>query len=370
MKHLRTITVIAALLSACTLSFAQTNDELMEEIQKLKAYNNSLQHTFDQIIKNIDDVLWYEKVGDVAYIDKVYLTGEPKAKQGSPTSRGYNNPFKFWNYVFIPKTVDPDKKYPLIVFPHSGVHADMSTYYAHIIRELMAQEYIVIATEYRGSTGYGSGTYKAIDYGGRENSDVKAGRDYMIENYDIVDPNRVGIMGWSHGGMITLMNLFEYPDAYKVGYAGVPVSDLIARMGIATDSYRDLFSASYHIGSTVSQNVQEYKRRSPVWNTHKLKSPLLIYSNTNDDDVDVLEVEHLIKSLKADGKKFEYKIYEAAAGGHSFDRIDTKEATDIRFTVYKFLEKYLKPNKPFKTPDDRHSNGSTSKCNFAVLPSL
>ena len=243
MKHLRTITVIAAFLSACTLSFAQTNEELMEEIQKLKAYNNSLQHTFDQIIKNIDDVLWYEKVGDVAYIDKVYLTGEPKAKQGSPTSRGYNNPFKFWNYVFIPKTVDPDKKYPLIVFPHSGVHADMSTYYAHIIRELMAQEYIVIATEYRGSTGYGSGTYKAIDYGGRENSDVKAGRDYMIENYDIVDPNRVGIMGWSHGGMITLMNLFEYPDAYKVGYAGVPVSDLIARMGIATDSYRDLFSA-------------------------------------------------------------------------------------------------------------------------------
>ena len=317
MKHLKTIAVTLALLSACSLSFAQTNEELMEEIQKLKAYNSSLQHTFDQIIKNIDDVLWYEKVGDVAYIDKVYLTGEPKAKQGSPTSRGYNNPFKFWNYVFIPKTVDPDKKYPLIVFPHSGVHADMSTYYAHIIRELMAQEYIVIAT-----------------------------------NYDIVDPNRVGIMGWSHGGMITLMNLFEYPDAYKVGYAGVPVSDLIARMGIATDSYRDLFSASYHIGSTVSQNVQEYKRRSPVWNTHKLKSPLLIYSNTNDDDVDVLEVEHLIKSLKADGKKFEYKIYEAAAGGHSFDRIDTKEATDIRFTVYKFLEKYLKPNKPFKTPDD------------------
>ena len=124
MKQFKIIAAAAALLlGACTVSTAQTNEELMEEIQKLKAYNSSLQHTFDQIIKNIDDVLWYEKVGDVAYIDKVYLTGEPKAKQGSPTSRGYNNPFKFWNYVFIPKTVDPDKKYPLIVFPHSGVHA-------------------------------------------------------------------------------------------------------------------------------------------------------------------------------------------------------------------------------------------------------
>ena len=169
MRRFKKIIIAAAaiFLGACTVSTAQTNEDLMKEIQRLKAYNNSLQHTFDMIIKNIDDVLWYEKVGDVAYIDKVYLTGEPKAKQGSPTSRGYNNPFKFWNYVFIPKTVDPNKKYPLIVFPHSGVHADMSTYYAHIIRELMAQEYIVIATEYRGSTGYGEGMYKAIDYGER-----------------------------------------------------------------------------------------------------------------------------------------------------------------------------------------------------------
>ena len=52
-----------------------------------------------------------------------------------------------------PKSVDPDKKYPLIVLPHSGVHADFNTYYAHIVRELIAQEYIVVSAEYRGSTG-------------------------------------------------------------------------------------------------------------------------------------------------------------------------------------------------------------------------
>ena len=67
MKQFKIIAAAAALLlGACTVSTAQTNEELMEEIQKLKAYNSSLQHTFDQIIKNIDDVLWYEKVGDVA----------------------------------------------------------------------------------------------------------------------------------------------------------------------------------------------------------------------------------------------------------------------------------------------------------------
>lgn len=344
--------ILAAALLCTFAARGQGNDPVMKELSSLKNYNANLEHTLDALTKKVDDLLWYEKVGDVAYIDKVYITGEPLARAKSPTARGYNNPYKFWNYVFIPKSVDPGKKYPLIVFPHSGVHADMNTYYAHIIRELMAQGYVVVATEYRGSTGYGKGAYQAIDYGGRENADVKAGRDYMIENYSFVDKDRVGIIGWSHGGMITLMNLFEYPAAYKVGFAGVPVSDLISRMGIADDGYRKLFSAPYHLNATVEQNVQEYKRRSPAWNTHKLQTPLLIYSSTNDDDVDVLEVEHLIKGLKADGKKFEYKIFDKASGGHSFDRMDSKEATDIRYTMYKFIEKYLRPDKPFKSPSD------------------
>jgi len=108
--------------------------------------------------------------------------------------------------------MEQGKKYPLIVFPHGGVHGDFTTYYAHIIRELMAQGYIVVAPEYRGSTGYGKFCYENIDYGGLENEDVNASRDYMVENYEMVDKNRVGIIGWSHGGMIALMNIFDHPD--------------------------------------------------------------------------------------------------------------------------------------------------------------
>jgi len=77
----------------------------------------------------------------------------------------------------------------------------------------MAQQYIVVAIDYRGSTGYGRLTYERIDYGGLEVQDVYESRKYMIDNYSIVDPKRVGIIGWSHGGLITLMNIFQYPDA-------------------------------------------------------------------------------------------------------------------------------------------------------------
>ena len=177
-------------------------------------------HQFDQLMKKIDDVLWYEKVGDIAHVDKVILCGPPRWKESNPTSMSAGNELKFRAYIFIPKSVKENKKYPLIVFPHSGVHADMDTYYAHIIRELIAQEYIVVAADYRGSTGYGAGTYNNIDYGGLENEDVYISRNYMVDNFDIVDGSRVGIMGWSHGGMITLMNLFNYPGQYKCGFAG------------------------------------------------------------------------------------------------------------------------------------------------------
>ena len=77
-----------------------------------------------------------------------------------------------------------------------------------------------------------------------------------------------------------------------------------------------------------------------------------MHTNTNDDDVYSLEVEHLIKSLKADGKKFEYEIYQEAPGGHSFNRLDTKSAKEIRLKIYAFLAKYLNPPKELKSIAD------------------
>ncbi len=328
---------------------AQNIDSLFEKLsQKILQQ----QHDFDQLKKKIDDVLWFQRIGDVAAIDKVFIYGPPKAKVSNPTAMGVNNPQKFWSYVFIPRGIDLNGKYPLLVFPHGGVHGNFDTYYTHILRELMAQQYIVVAPEYRGSNGYGKTFYEAIDYGGREVEDAAASREYMLDNYSFIDKDRVGIIGWSHGGLIALLEIFNNPDHYRVAFAGVPVSDLIARMGYHDDAYRELFSADYHLGKTARDDVEEYRKRSPAWNAHKLKTPLLIHTNTNDDDVNVLEVEHLIKSLKAEGKKFEYEIFKEYPGGHSFDRIDTRGAREIRLKIYAFLARYLKPPKTMDSLND------------------
>jgi dipeptidyl aminopeptidase/acylaminoacyl peptidase len=317
----------------------------------------ALDHRLDQLEKAVDDILWYNKVGDVAVIDKVFHVGPPPANIKNPTAMGAQNPVKFWSYIFIPKDIDRSRKYPLLVLPHGGVHANFTTYHTHIIRELMAQGYVVVAPEYRGSTGYGKGFYEQIDYGGLEVDDCHASRAYMVENYEFVDGQRVGLIGWSHGGLIALMNIFEHPGDYQVAFAGVPVSDLVMRLGYQSADYPEEFSAAFHIGKTINEDVKEYQRRSPVWHVKKLQTPLLIHTNTNDDDVYSIEVEHLIQALKAEGKKFDYEIFKDAPGGHSFDRIDTKLAREIRLKIYKFLAGYLHPAHPFSSLDDLNRAG-------------
>lgn len=316
-----------------------------DEAARLRATakEESLRFAEEALAKKIDEQALFRRLEDIAEVDKVRYTGPPPRHNKNPTAQGAGNPVIVTAYTFLPRKRAAGVKLPLVVFVHGGVHGNLDSGYAREIRELLNEGYAVIAPEYRGSSGFGKDYWQLIDYGGLEVEDVFAGKQWMIENHEEIDPQRVGILGWSHGGLITLMNLFNHPKDFKVGYAGVPVCDLVARMGYKGSGYRELFSAPYHIGKTAEEDVNEYRRRSPAWNAEKLQTPLLIHTTTNDEDVNVLEVEHLIKSLKAAGKQFEHKIYQDAPGGHQFNRLDTKLAKESRAEVYRFLAKYLSP---------------------------
>lgn len=347
--HTRFVALTAVLLLASVgpVLGVQSEDPILEALER---QNDFLRNRLDQMGRQVDDLMFFHRLGDIADIDIVRLTGPPLRYQPNPTAQGAGNPFRFRAYVFIPKDLDRSAKNPLIVFPHGGVHSNFSTGGTNVLREMLSQGYTVIAPEYRGSTGYGRGTYEAIDYGGLEIEDTYAARNFMIDNYDFLDDNRVGLVGWSHGGLHALMNIFEHGDDYAVAYAGVPVSDLIARMGYKSQRYRDLYSAEFHIGKTASEDVEEYRRRSPSWNTDKYDgTPLLIHTNTNDEDVNVLEVERLIQALQAGGKRgFQFKIYQDAPGGHSFNRLDTRLAKESRREIWAFLAPILRPARPIR----------------------
>jgi dipeptidyl aminopeptidase/acylaminoacyl peptidase len=344
---IRTLAVISLALAPFAILNAQqqANVPAAAAGQAVRSPERSYDSRQDDLLKAIDDLQWQLQLSDVAVVDKVTYTSLPPRREPNPTAQGAGNPVIIHAYTFIPKNLDRTKKQPLIVLVHGGVHSNFSSGSAHIVREMINQGYSIIAPDYRGSTGYGGGFYRLIDYGGREIDDVIAGRAWMLENYPFLDPKRVGIVGWSHGGFITLMSIFAHPADFAVAYAGVPVSDLVARMGYKGPGYESEFAAPYHIGKPARDDVKEYLRRSPVTHAKELQTPLLIHTNTNDEDVNVLEVERLIAALKAEGKKFDYKIYQDAPGGHMFNRLDTTLAKESRKEVYRFLQTYLKPEK-------------------------
>lgn len=326
---------ILTLLLAAMPALAQTPPDLAKA---LASHDRGTDRAFEDTQRAIDDALWYFKLGDAANIQKYRIATSKPRREENKTSISAGNMLVIPVYVFSPKNLTG--KAPTLIFAHGGVHGRLDTNYAHIFREAVERGFVVVSPEYRGSIGHGGDLYSQIDYGGAEIDDTHDARDWAVENLPFVDPSRVGIFGWSHGGYHALMNVMNWPDDYKVAYAGVPVSDLVARMGYTGQDYRDIFAG--FIGKQPEDNVMEFRRRSPVYHADKLKTPLLVHTTTNDDDVHVLEVEHLIAALKAAGKRFEYKIYDAAPGAHIFNRIDTKLARESRKEMWEFLARYLK----------------------------
>jgi dipeptidyl aminopeptidase/acylaminoacyl peptidase len=309
-----------------------------------RVLGENLAHLDAKLSRQLNELLWGQRLNDVAWIDKVRFTGPPPHGTNFFEPPRGSNEVVVSAFTFFPRGIGHRRKVPLLVLAHGEIHGNLaSDEEAHVVREMVQQGYAVIAPDYRGSSGYGADFWKQIDYGGLEVEDVHAARQFMLERYRQIDPRRVGIVGWSHGGLIALLTIFAHPKDYQVCYAGVPVSDLLERIRIRGKGYEELFSAPYHLGKSVDEAPEEYRRRSPAWNAQKLRTPLLVHANTNDEDVTAREIERLIQALEAARKDFTYHLYTNAPGGHYFNRLDTALAQESRAEIWRFLAKYLHP---------------------------
>ena len=321
-----------------------TDEESNESYER-----RGVEHELDEIKRLVDDVLWYERVGDVADVDQVTTVGPPPANDTRRLEKEGNR-VKVPCYVFTPTNLDRNEDHPVLVFAHGGVHANFDTMYANIVRELMGQGYLVVAPEYRGSTGYGEDHYQLIDYGGREVEDTWAAREWIVDHHPLADEDRVGVLGWSHGGLHALFNAFDHPEGYACAFAGVPVTDLVARMGYKEQPYRDLYEADYHIGTAAWEDPDAYRERSPAWYAGDLEIPLRIHATRNDGDLDEMEIDRLVEALDAHDRSYELEFHDEAPGAHKFERIDTTFAKASRGRLYEFLAEHLDP--PGENPYD------------------
>jgi len=256
-------------------------------------------------------------------------------------------------YVFQPLQKRGPRGHAAMVWVHGGVHGNWSELMWPFVREAVERGYVIIAPEYRGSTGYGREHHNAIDYGGYEVDDVVTAYDWIVQNLPHVDPERVGIMGWSHGGFITLHALFRDDNPFKAGAAIVPVTNLVFRLSYKGPMYQRFFATQERIRGLPFERREEYIARSPVYHVDRLKVPLLVHVATNDTDVDFVEAEMLIHALRVKKPDLaETRIYVDPPSGHGFsrrvdprtlERVDTPEQRDSWNRTWTHFEWTLRP---------------------------
>ena len=262
-------------------------------------------------------------------------------------------------YVFEPKNLGNLAWHPALIWIHGGVHGDLDPFYFPFIKEAVDRGYVVLAPEYRGSTGYGKAHHEAIDYGGFEVEDCLTAVDYMKVHMPHVDPTRLGIIGWSHGGFIALHSIFRDQTSFRAVAAMVPVTNLVFRLSYKGPHYARLFTDQVNFGGPVHERPEIYIERSPLYHIDKLRTPLLVHVADNDKDVNFEEAQQLIDALETRKPNLaETRIYrdppiDEYGDGHRFNRrvdpengyqrVDSKAQKDSWNRIWTFFEWHLEP---------------------------
>lgn len=260
-------------------------------------------------------------------------------------------------YLFAPLNKRGAKGHAAMIWVHGGVHGDWGTNMFPFVKEAVERGYVIITPDYRGSTGHGEAHYLAIDYGGYEVDDVISALDFL-KTLPYVDTERVGMMGWSHGGYITVLSTTRPHTPFKAGAAIVPVTNLLFRLSLKGPSYQRSFAAENRIRGLPFEKPEEYIKRSPLYHVENLNIPLLVHVSTNDLDVNYVEDQQLVWKLRALKPDLaETKIYVDPPGwggsvGHAFsrrvdpvtlERVDSPDQIDSWNRTWTFFEWTLRP---------------------------
>ncbi|GKV56997.1 peptidase S9 [Sporosarcina sp. NCCP-2222] len=240
--------------------------------------------------------------------------------------------------IYYEPRIEEGEKAPALIWVHGGPGGQSTVDFSPMFQYLVNHGYAVLAVNNRGSSGYGKSFFKAADlkHGDVDLADCIEGKKFLIETGKI-DENRIGIIGGSYGGYMTLAALAFQPDSFEVGVNIFGVSNwerTLKSIPPWWEAMRDLLYKK--IGDPYEQ--AEYIRSiSPLFHAEKINKPLIVLQGANDPRVLQAESDDIVEKVKANGVPVEYIIFEDE--GHGF----TKRENQIKGfrAIREFLDTYL-----------------------------
>ncbi len=201
--------------------------------------------------------------------------------------------FKVQGWIVKPADFDPKKKYPLMLEIHGGPHSMYNVGFNFSRQDHASNGYVMLYTNPRGSTGYGSAFGNAIKnaYPGKDFNDLMAGVDSVV-NRGYVDTNRLYVYGCSGGGVLTAWTV-GHTDRFAAAAALCPVIDWISFVGTTDGS-----SWYYNFAKYPWEDPSEHLKRSPLMYVGNVKTPTMLMTGVNDLRTPISQTEEFYEALK------------------------------------------------------------------------
>src|SRR5579863_385579 len=238
--------------------------------------------------------------------------------------------------VYVPYNMVRNGQNAAIVYVHGGPTSQTLNSFSRFIQHMVNQGYMVIAPNYRGSTGYGKEFQQAnlFDMGGGDLQDVLAAADF-IKQTGYLDPKKIALAGGSYGGYLTMMGVTKAPDVWA---AGVPIVPFVNWFTEIQNEDPVLQQSDLATMGDLEKNKGLFHDRSPIFFVDQIKAPLLLLAGGNDPRCPKEESQQVVDAVKKRGGTVELKVYENE--GHGFARVENQ------IDAYKRVSDFLKAHVP------------------------
>jgi dipeptidyl aminopeptidase/acylaminoacyl peptidase len=239
-------------------------------------------------------------------------------------------------FVYMPYNLPRNSEHPAIVYVHGGPTSQTMNTFNRFVQYMANQGYIVIAPNYRGSTGYGKDFQQAnlFDMGGGDLQDVLAAAD-IIKQTGYVDSKKLILMGGSYGGYLTMMGVTKAPEVWA---AGVPIVPFVNWFTEIQNEDPVLQQSDLATMGDLVKNKALYEDRSPINFVDRITAPLYLLAGGNDPRCPKSEAQQVVDAIKKRGGVAEYKVYENE--GHGFSKVENQ------IDAYKRIAEFLKAHVP------------------------